>query len=396
MKAVDLLRRQLQASATEAKQPADAFHEKTGATVNIVVIPDPFEGTVATRLATGDKPDIAFYQPSLSALPNIQPANDLLPLDDQPWVSKLNKVGKSLGVIDGVRYAAVVKPPAVSGVYYNKAVFAAAGITKIPTSWDEMIKAAEVIKKASPDVAPFYQAGADKWPLQWPLHSLLSGVVDKAFWSKLNEDKAKWTDPKILNAVEKYKADLIDSGLSNANYQTGTFEQQASSLLDGSTGMVFQVDALMALLLANTSVKDLDKQIGWFPISANGANAQFTADQTNGIVAFKSDDLKREDATKAFIDFWMGEDYADFIAANKYLSIETDVPSPTSLPAITRAQADALPTATGMYYVYAIATPSTRLYLNDMIFGAKTPEQVVKAMQDEFVQLATAKGAPGF
>ena len=44
-----------QASATLSKQPADAFEKKTGAKVELVVVHDPYESNIPTRLAIGRK-----------------------------------------------------------------------------------------------------------------------------------------------------------------------------------------------------------------------------------------------------------------------------------------------------------------------------------------------------
>ncbi|WP_354040443.1 ABC transporter substrate-binding protein [Devosia sp. UYZn731] len=384
-----------QASATLAKQPAEAFEAATGAHVDLVVVPDPYESNIPTKLATGEKPDLAFYQPTVSALPVIQPANNLLPLDGEPWVQKIGTTEQGLGIINGVRYAAIVKSPSISGVYYNKAVFAKAGITAMPQNYDELVALAKSIKAAEPDVAPFYEAGGDKWPVQWHLHALLSGL-DQAFWQDVNANEASWTDPRFVAAVAKYKADIIDGGLAQANYQTGTFEEQASSLIDGTAAMIFQVDALTPLLLSKLSVAELNDKIGWLPVSATAPQSQFVADQTNGVVAFKTGDAAREAASKKFIDFWLGDDYAKFIQTNNYPSIEPAVPSPAGLPDITVAQSASLSSATGMWYLYVLTAPDIHLYLNDLLFGAKTPEEVADAMQRQFVQIAKAQGAAGF
>ena len=71
------------------KQVVDAFEKATGAEVETQAIPDPYEQNVPTKLASGDKPDLTFWQPSISTLPFIQPRQNLLALDGEPWVSKL-------------------------------------------------------------------------------------------------------------------------------------------------------------------------------------------------------------------------------------------------------------------------------------------------------------------
>ncbi|WP_375387106.1 ABC transporter substrate-binding protein [uncultured Amnibacterium sp.] len=396
LKGVTLTMWVAQSTATEAKQPIDAFEKKTGAVIKTVVIPDPYEGTVPTKLASGDKPDLAFYQPSVSALPVIQPANNLLPLDGEPYIAKLGKVEQTLGVINGVHYSAVIKQPSMLGVYYNKAVFAKAGITSMPTNYEDFIAVAKEIKAKVPSVAPLYEAGGDKWPLQWQVDMQLSGVVGPDFWKKLNENKASWTDPAFVNAVRTYDDDVIKGGLSNPDYKTGTFAQQGADLLSGKAAMVAQVDALVPLLSAKLSTKQLDDTIGWFPVAAKSDTAQFVADVTNGVSVFKTGRSQNEAAAKQFIRFWLGEDYPAFIKAQGYPSIEPAVPSPSGLPEIVQQAATAFPTATQMYYGYLIATPDIHIYLNEMIVGQKTPDTLAQAMQRQFVQQAKAQGAKGF
>jgi raffinose/stachyose/melibiose transport system substrate-binding protein len=72
------------------------------------------------------------------------------------------------------------------------------------------------------------------------------------------------------------------------------------------------------------------------------------------------------------------------------------VPTPDGLPETSKAQVAALPKAIGVFQAKAIVAPDTHLYLADMIFGKKSPQQVAQAIQDQFAQVAKAQGAPGF
>ncbi len=95
-----------------------------------------------TKVATGDKPDLAFWQPTASMLTAINAKTNLQPLDDAPWLPKLAPDLRDItGKLDGTRYAALITSPAVEGVYYNKEVFAANGITDTPKNFDDMVTA---------------------------------------------------------------------------------------------------------------------------------------------------------------------------------------------------------------------------------------------------------------
>ncbi|WP_419668563.1 ABC transporter substrate-binding protein [Streptomyces sp. 2-1] len=378
------------------KQVIDAFEKATGAKVEAQAIPDPYEQNVPTKLASGDKPDLMFWQPSISTLPFIQPKQNLLALDGEEWESKLGDTEKSLGIIDGKRYAAIVTSPSMLGVYYNKDVFKEAGLTEkdFPKSYDELLALGSTITDKT-DAAGFYEAGGDKWPLQWQTQVQLTDL-DKQWWADLNQNKEKWTDPVVVGAIKKYKEKLLDAGLAQKNYKTGTFTGQADSLWKGESGMVLNVTSFQSQLQAKYSTAEIDKKIGWFPIANSSATGMYSPDQTNGVVAFKTGDEKRQNAARQFMAFWLGPDYPDYIKAMKIPSVQPSVPTPDGLPEASKDQVAALPTAIGVFQAKAIVAPDTHLYLADMLYGKKSPQQVAQAIQDQFAQVAKAQGATGF
>ena len=384
-----------QNSVDEPKQVIAAFEKATGATVNTVVVPDPYESDFPTKLASGDKPDLGFWQPTQSTLPFINPAQNLLPLDNEPWVKLLGTTEQGLGQVDGHRFAAVVTSPAVLGVYYNKADFAKAGITSMPNSYDELLADAKQIKAKDQGVAPFFEVGGDKWPLQWQVQTQMTDLPD-SFWSNLNANKDSWTNPAIVSAITKYKTQVLDGGLAQADYKTGTFADQGTAVMKGTAAMAVNVTALQSEIQAASTTDQMDSTIGWFPIANSAAKAEYSPDQTNGVVAFNTGDAKREAAARQFINFWLTTDYKDYITAQKIVSIEPSVPNPAGLPQTAIAQATALPTATGVFQVKALTAPDMHLALADMVFGTKSPQQVAQAAEDQFTQVLKARGVAGF
>ncbi|MFH9709305.1 ABC transporter substrate-binding protein [Streptomyces luteogriseus] len=378
------------------KQVIDAFEKATGATVETRAIPDLYEQNVPTKLASGDRPDLMFWQPSVSTLPFVQPRQNLLALDGEPWVSRLGDTEKSLGVVDGKRYAAIVTSPAMLGVYYNKDVFKKAGLSEkdFPASYDELLALGRKVADRT-DAAAFYEAGGDKWPLQWQMQLQLTDL-DRQWWADLNANKKKWTDPVVVGAIKKYKEKLLDAGLAQKNYRTGTFTGQADALWKGEAGMVLNVTSFQSQLQAKHTTAEIDRRIGWFPVANSSATGLYSPDQTNGVVAFRTGDDKRQDAARQFLAFWLGPDYPDYIKAMKIPSVQPSVPTPGGLPETSKAQVAALPKAVGVFQAKAIVAPDTHLYLADMIFGKKSPQQVAQAIQDQFAQVAKAQGAPGF
>ncbi|MEJ3743911.1 ABC transporter substrate-binding protein [Actinomycetes bacterium KLBMP 9797] len=383
-----------QNSNATPKKVIEGFQAATGATVEVVTIPDPYEQGIQTKVATGDKPDLAFWQPTASMLTAINAKANLQPLTDAPWLSSLAPELKDItGILDGTRYAALITSPAVEGVYYNKEVFAANGITATPKNFDEMVTVARTLKGKG--VTPFYEMAADRWGTQWWVQVLLADAAKAGLWEKVNKGEAKFTDPTILDAIKKYKS-LIDEGLFNSNIKTAKFEDQGAALLAGQAAMVVQVNSFFGQLQATADTATLDKKIGFFPISPSGNVGTFIPDQSNALVAFKTGDAKREAAARQLLAYWMGPGYQDFITDRNTVSLETGVANPAGVPQALLAVHEALPTSVGSMQALAIANPDLYINLADMITGTMTPEQVAEATQQQFAQLAKAAGAPGF
>jgi raffinose/stachyose/melibiose transport system substrate-binding protein len=94
--------RQQRRSNTVAKKTADDFSAKTGAKINIVTVPDPYEQSVQTKVASGDKPDLAFWQPTASELTAINAKTNLQTLDGAPFIAKYKPALKDVtGILDG-------------------------------------------------------------------------------------------------------------------------------------------------------------------------------------------------------------------------------------------------------------------------------------------------------
>ncbi|WP_155368079.1 ABC transporter substrate-binding protein [Catellatospora vulcania] len=383
-----------QNSNTVPKQVIEAFQAATGAKVDVVTIPDPYEQSVQTKVATGDKPDLAFWQPTASMLTALNAKANLQTLDGAPWLDKLTPALRDItGLLDGARYAALVTSPAVEGVYYNKEVFAANGITATPKNFGEMLTAARQLKAKG--VTPFFEMGKDRWATQWWVQVQLADAAKAGLWDKINKKQETFSSPVVLDAIKQYQA-LINEGLFNADIKTATFDDQGAALLSGKAAMAVQVNSFFGQLQAKADTATLDAKIGFFPISPTGNVGTFIPDQSNALVAFKTGDAKREAAARQLLAYWMGPGYAGFIADRKTVSLQTAVQSPAGVPKALLDVHSSLSSSVGSMQALAVANPDLYINLADMIAGTMTPEQVATTTQEQFAQLAKAAGVPGF
>jgi raffinose/stachyose/melibiose transport system substrate-binding protein len=376
------------------KQVMDSFSAATGAKFKSVAYPDPYEQTLLTKVAAGDMPDLAAWQPTSSELTALSASKNLLSLDGAPWISKLDPSVKNVtGFVGKTRYAALVSSPSVMGVYYNKALFAKYGITSAPTNFDDLVADAKKIK--SQGGTPFYEAGGDQWPTQYWVQVQLAEAAKAGLWSKVNTNKEQFTSPAILDTITRYKS-LVDDGLFNSDIKTGTFVNQANAVLKGKAAMAVQVNALLLQMQQVASTSEIDKAVSWFPISTSGTLATSIPDNKNGVVAFKTGNAKREAASKQFLNYWMTTDYSKYVAAEKTVSIEPSVATPSGVPQVAQTIAKSLGDSVGSMQSLAIANPDLYINLANMLHGTQTPEQVAETTQKQFAQFAKAEGASGF
>ncbi|WP_157251974.1 ABC transporter substrate-binding protein [Nonomuraea typhae] len=114
------------------------------------------------------------------------------------------------------------------GMFYNKPVFDQHKI-KPPVTWDELIQAADKLKKAG--VTPFYHTSV-LFSFVW-FEQLMAGM-DPDLYDRLSTGKAKYTDPGVVAVMDKWKQ-LLDAGyFVNAGDKT----DPADLLKTGKTAMV--------------------------------------------------------------------------------------------------------------------------------------------------------------
>lgn len=383
-----------QNSHTVPEAVVAGFEELTGATVEVVTIPDPYEQGVQTKVATGDLPDLAFWQPTASMLTAINAPTNLQPLDDAPFVDAYGAgLADITGILDDTRYAALITSPAVEGVYYNKEVLAEHGITDTPANWDEFVELGRTLKDEGR--TPFHEMAADQWATQWWVQVQLADAAADGLWDRVNTGEETFTDPTIQEAVTTYQG-LIDEGLFNKDIRTATFEDQAAALLSGDAAMVVQVNSFLGQLQALADSDELDEKIGFFPISPSGNVGTVIPDQSNALVAFRTGDADREAAARQLLSYWLGDGYADFVADRETVSLQDGVATPDGVPQALLDVHASLADSVGSMQALAVANPDLYIYLADMIQGTTTPEEVTSQTQDQFAQLARAQGIDGF
>jgi len=370
-----------------------AFEKKTGAKIDEVVFPDPFESNLLTKWATGERPDVLIFQGAAIWLNKLQAEKNLVDLSSLPGVA-LEKFGlaDAAGAENGKTYGLNIEYPTLYGLWYNKKVMSDLK-TDLPQGFDDLAKTCDAAKAAG--VSLTYEAGGDKWPLQIMPFLLWAGEKDATFAEKLNTNKAEWTDPKITTAFSQYLK-LRDQGCFNSDYKVGTYTGEQTALTTGSTAMVAQGSFMIPDLLKQLGQKKLDETVGFAPFSAGGPLVQW---QPN--FAFylpKNKDSVKLNAAASLLNFASGPAYQDFINTAGTPSALEGFETPSTVPqAIQDADAAFAKQSVGNFQTYMKADYGDfPTIMSQILVGQITPEEAGKQMQATWVKTAKVAGLAGF
>ncbi|MGJ0390418.1 extracellular solute-binding protein [Microbacterium sp. CGR1] len=247
------------------------FTEETGAEVNLQKQTwDGITTKVTTALATDTPPDvidmgntqIASYAANGGLLDLTAYKDDLA--QGQTWLDGL----VDPATIDGSLYGV----PGFAGaraVIYNKKMWAAAGVTGVPTTYDELTAALDKVAAANaqtPDFSPFYLPGQYFYAgmqFVWDAGGDIASEKDGEWTSGFGSDEA-------LEGLEAFK-EFQNTYSTAASATLDTFEpNQGQIFADGKTSAILNTNT-GAILKINP---DLEPDLGSFPFPGLSGEAQ--------------------------------------------------------------------------------------------------------------------------
>jgi multiple sugar transport system substrate-binding protein len=174
-------------------------------------------------------------------------------------------------------------------MYYNKDLFAKAGIAEPPKTWDDVKAAAEKLKALGGDIAPFGMQGKE---IETDVYFYY------AMWSYGGEimidGKSGLGSEAALKAATLYKA-MIDGGLTQKG-PTGYNREDVQNLFKkGQVGMMMTAPFLASQI--KTEAPTL--QYGVVPVPMGTTSATYGV--TDSIILFKNS--KAKDAAAKFLEF---------------------------------------------------------------------------------------------
>ncbi|MEK4464457.1 extracellular solute-binding protein [Paenibacillus sp. FSL H8-0315] len=282
---------------SEAKATFDKLVAKFNeANPNIVVTqvnPPDAETVLKTRAAKKDIPDVVgmgatdTYK-TLSASGLFEDfTSDPLAKNIQPAYVQMMKDLTGTDTLNALPFSSNA-----SGVIYNKAMFAEAGVT-VPTTWDEFMTVAQKFKDSGKNA--FYLTFKDAWTTLTPFNSLSTIIKGNDFFKERTAGTVTFADSfnevaeKLLKLTEYGQKDIFGK-----NYNDGN-----TAFAKGESAMYLQgVWAIPEIVKANPSI-----ELGVFPFPATNDAADAKVISGVDTLLTISKNTKHKEEAKKFIDF---------------------------------------------------------------------------------------------
>ncbi|MFF0593712.1 ABC transporter substrate-binding protein [Streptomyces antibioticus] len=337
----------------------DKFEKQTGIKVKLEVVPwSDLLNRILTATTSGQGPDVLNIGNTWSA--SLQATGALLPWDDANFAKIGGKdrfVASALGSTgaEGKDPAAVPLYSMAYALYYNKEIFADAGITEPPATWDELVADGKKIQAKGKQVI-----GAEGANVSENVHHVFTFAKQHGADFFTADGKPDFTSDGAVAAVKQYvdlmaKDKAIPAG--NAEYAQN---QSVSDFAKGKTAMLLWQSASANLKSQGMS----EDSYGIAPVPVQSGTPG-TGKQVNSMVAginisvFKNSD-NLDGATK-FVKF-MTSDEEQKILNTAY----------SSIPPVAAAQSDA-----------AFNSPATAVLKDTLAKSAAALPQVADESQFE-------------
>ncbi|MFJ8487997.1 ABC transporter substrate-binding protein [Streptomyces sp. NPDC094038] len=337
----------------------DKFQKQTGIKVKLEVVPwSDLLNRILTATTSGQGPDVLNIGNTWSA--SLQATGALLPWDAENFGKIGGKdrfVDSALGSTgaEGKDPAAVPLYSMAYALYYNKKIFADAGIAKPPVTWDELVADGKKISAKGKSVL-----GAEGGNVSENIHHVFVFAKQHGADFFTSDGKPDFTNDNIVAAVKQY----VDLMAKDKVIPTGDAEyaqnQSVSDFAKGKQAMLLWQSA--SSNLKSQGMSDSDYGIAPVPVQSGTPG---TGTQVNSMVAginlavFKN--TKNLDGATKFVKFMTSDD------EQKILNTAY-----SSIPPVRTAQEDA-----------AFNTPANAVLKDTLATSASALPQVASESQFE-------------
>ena len=153
----------------------------------------------------------------------------------------------------------------LEGIWYNKQMFADAGITEEPQTWDEFLAASDALEAAG--YQPLTTAGADAWPMTRLMGMYIFRNAGADAMAKIKDGSAKLTDPEYVAGAAALQ-ELGQAGYFGEGYLTMDGGTSTAQFLTGKAAMKYDGSWLLSAINDPAQDEIGEDNIGFMPFPA--------------------------------------------------------------------------------------------------------------------------------
>ena len=270
------------------------------------------------------------------------------------------------------------------GFWYNKALFAKAGITAPPATWTDFL--ADVKKLQAAKITPIALGEGDKWPGMHMWAYLVTRLGGKANFEAASLRTGSFTDAPFVDAGKKLQ-DLIALKPFQDGFLGATYGDEATAMGNGKAAMELMGQWAPSVEKDNsTDKKGIGDDLGWFPFPMVEGGKGDPGDAVGGGNGFAIG----KNASPEAIDFvkylTRAESQTEMAKIGVLIPVVKGGEAGLSDPLIITIQKNfAAAKYFQLYYDQALP-PAMGSVVNDSVqgifAGTLTPEQAAQAIED--------------
>ncbi|WP_354639117.1 extracellular solute-binding protein [Kitasatospora camelliae] len=322
--------------------------------VNFENVPfDQAQNKLQTAMGAKGAPDV--FRAEVGWTPAFAKAGYLEPLDGTPALSDVSAFQPNLiqqAKYEGKTYGAPLVTDTL-GLMYNKDLFAKAGITKAPATWDELKTAAAQIKEKAGVDGFFMRAGDGYFAMPF-LFGEGTNMVDAA------GKKVTVNSPEAVKAIETYKSLFTAPGTAKADVTTDSYAHMMDAFNTGKVAMIIQGPWEITNVYKGSAFAD-KKNLGVAPVPAGSTGKAGAPTGGHNVSVYAGSDAAHKAAAEKLAGFLTSAESQTFLALKNSTL-------PTRADAYT-AEVKADPGIAGYQAVLSAAQPRPELPEYSSLFG---------------------------
>lgn len=353
---------------------------------------EAFKTKLTTVMQSGTPPDI--FQSWGGGVMNqyadaglMQDITPALDADGGAWRATFSPGALGVYAYKGENYG-VPWDMGMVGFWYNKTLFAKAGISAPPATWADFLADVKLLKAAG--ITPIALGEGDKWPGAFWWEYMAVRVGGKAAFDAAQSRKGAFTDPAFVTAGKNLQ-DLVALQPFQTGYLAAVYGDEQALMGNGKAAMELMGQwAPGADAASATDKKGIGDAMGWFPFPSVDGGAGAPTDALGGGNGFGVG----KNASPEAIDFLKYLSRAESQQQMAQLGMNVPVvkggEAGLSDPLLQTVQKGAAAASYFQLYYDQYLPPAMGSVVNDSVqgifAGTLTPEQAAQALEDSAKQ----------